>query len=487
MSKLQQLEPKIIWHYFDEILQIPRPSKHEEKMIAYIKNFAESAALKYHVDKVGNVIIQKPATPGMENRKTVILQSHMDMVPQKERDSTHNFKTDPIQAYIDGEWVKANKTTLGADNGIGIAAVLAVLKSNNLVHGPIEALFTVDEETGMTGAFGLEPNILHGDILLNLDSEDEGYFYIGCAGMSDTKIEFTYMEQPVPQHSAALMITTDGLKGGHSGIDINKNRGNAAKIMAMILWNLNKKYNNLSLAAIEAGTPVHNAIPRHASATIITSKENINVMATDIANMAKEIAVIYQTTDPKLHITTEPAKTPTTLIDNKIKNDLINALYACPHGVIRMDDNIPNFVSTSSNLAYVKSENGKIDIFTSQRSNNEFEQNEIVNTVKNIFELVNAKVIKAGCYPGALPDVNAPIVQLTKDIYKKLFNKEPEVAAIHAGLEFGILRRNYPHLEIISFGPTILHAHSPDERIKIATVDPFWKLLTELLKVIPKN
>ena len=382
MSELQQLKPKIIWHYFDEILQIPRPSKHEEKMIAYLKNFAESAALKYHIDKVGNVIIQKPATPGMENRKTVILQAHMDMVPQKATGSTHNFKTDPIQAYIDGEWVKANKTTLGADNGIGIAAVLAILISNDLTHGQLEALFTVDEETGMTGAFGLEPNILHGNILLNLDSEEDGHLYIGCAGMSDTKIEFTYTEQPASQHSAALLITIDGLKGGHSGIDINKNRGNAAKIMAMILWNLNKKYNNVSLATIEAGTPVHNAIPRRAIATVVTSQENIHAITTDIANMAKDIAVIYQTTDPKLHITTEPAKTPTTLIDNKIKNDLINALYGCPHGVIRMDDNIPNFVSTSSNLAYVKSENGKIDIFTSQRSNNEFEQKEIVNTVK---------------------------------------------------------------------------------------------------------
>ena len=479
MSKISELQPGLIWKFFDEITQIPRPSKKEEKIIEYLLNFAKDNKLQAEKDSAGNVIIRKPATPGMENATPVILQSHSDMVCEKNNNVDFNFDTDPIQTYIDGDWVKAKGTTLGADDGIGMAAALAVLASNDVKHPDLECLFTADEETGMTGAFGLQPDFLKGKILINLDSEDEGELYIGCAGGMDTNIEMEYQKEEISQSWYSCKITVNGLKGGHSGDDIDKGLGNANKILNRFLWKLAEKV-NFKLTEFNGGN-LRNAIAREAFAIISVpqhDKEQIRLLLNIYTN---EIQNEYAQTEPELNLEMTTTENPGYAIDSSTQNKLLRVLYACPHGVIAMSQTINNLVETSTNLASVKFKNNKINIGTSQRSSVDTALTDVAAMVRSVFELANAKVTHSDGYPGWTPKLDSEILKATKESYKRLFNKEPAVLAIHAGLECGLFLTKYPELDMISFGPTIKGAHSPDERLHIPSVQKFWDLLTDVL------
>ncbi len=481
-KNIATLKPELVWKNFYKLTQIPRPSKKEEKVIEFVKNFGESLGLETIVDHIGNVIIKKPATKGMENRKGIILQGHLDMVPQKNADKNHDFEKDPIEAYIDGEWVTANGTTLGADNGIGVAAAMAVLESDNLEHGPIEALFTIDEETGMTGANELKPGFLDGDILLNLDSEDEGELYIGCAGGINTTAIFDFHYEPAPTGFKAFKISVTGLKGGHSGLDIALKRGNANKIMNRVLINANEHYGML-LHSINGGS-LRNAIPRESFAvTALPAEEveNFKDLVLELEDYYKQI----NTDDPGLKIRLEETEMPKEFIDVETLDGLLNAIHFCPNGALKWLKDMPEVVETSSNLAIVKSEGTQIKVLTLQRSSVESSKKEICNQLKENFEKYGAKVEFDGDYPGWEPNTNSDILKVMKEVYNNKFGKIPEVKVIHAGLECGILGATYPNWDMISFGPTIRFPHSPDEKINIKTVEKFWLYLIETLKNAP--
>ncbi len=485
MKELENLQPTEVWKYFSEILEIPRPSKKEEKIIEYLLNFAQEQKLEALKDDAGNVLIRKPATKGMEDRASVILQSHVDMVCEKNSDVEHDFDADPINAFIDGEWVTAKGTTLGADDGIGIAAQLAILASTTIKHGPIECLFTVDEETGLTGAFELKPNFFKSQILLNLDSEDEGELFIGCAGGIDTVITFAFETEKVPSDFEAFQIAVTGLKGGHSGDDIDKGLGNSIKIINRFLWKGTNKF-DLRISSIDGGN-LRNAIPREAFATFVIHKDDVKSMKEMFEGFHDDVISEYQTVEPKLSIKLKPAEMPQWVIDEPTQYDLLNALYACPHGVIAMSKQIPGLVETSTNLASIKIiQDNQILVTTSQRSSIDSSRADIANMVESVFRLANANVVHTGGYPGWAPNTNSEILNITKKSYKNLFSVEPIVRAIHAGLECGLFLEKYPTLDMISFGPTIKGAHSPDERINIETTDKFWKLLLDVLENIPK-
>jgi dipeptidase D len=485
MKELENLQPTEVWKYFSEILEIPRPSKKEEKIIEYLLNFAQEQKLEALKDDAGNVLIRKPATKGMEDRASVILQSHVDMVCEKNSDVEHDFDADPINAFIDGEWVTAKGTTLGADDGIGIAAQLAILASTTIKHGPIECLFTVDEETGLTGAFELKPNFFKSQILLNLDSEDEGELFIGCAGGIDTVITFAFETEKVPSDFEAFQIAVTGLKGGHSGDDIDKGLGNSIKIINRFLWKGTNKY-DLRISSIDGGN-LRNAIPREAFATFVMHKDDVKSMKEMFEGFHDDVISEYQAVEPKLSIKLKPAEMPQWVIDEPTQYDLLNALYACPHGVIAMSKQIPGLVETSTNLASIKIiQDNQILVTTSQRSSIDSSRADIANMVESVFRLANANVVHTGGYPGWAPNTNSEILNITKKSYKNLFSVEPIVRAIHAGLECGLFLEKYPTLDMISFGPTIKGAHSPDERINIETTDKFWKLLLDVLENIPK-
>ena len=484
-NQLTKLQPEKIWYYFNEILQVPRPSKKEEKIAAYLMNFAKTHHLEAKQDEIGNVLISKPATKSFEALQTVVLQSHLDMVCEKNSDKTHNFDTDPIEARIEGEWIKANGTTLGGDDGIGIAASLAILASNDIEHGAIECLFTVDEETGLSGAFALSTDLLKGKILLNLDSEDEGEIFIGCAGGKDTVAELSYTTIPTPENNTAFIVKILGLTGGHSGDDINKGLGNANKLLNRFLWEANNKY-TIHLAEINGGN-LRNAIPREAYAVFTVAKDKATAVLADAKKHNEIIRFEYRSTEPELQFTIESIETPKNVIDNEIQSKLLNALYACPHGVISMSREIPNFVETSTNLASVKMKDNKIIVTTSQRSSVESAKEDICNMVASVFELIGAKVTQGDGYPGWTPNPNSAILEIAKKSYIKLFKKEPKVLAIHAGLECGLIGEKYPEMDMISYGPTIKGAHSPDERMKIDTVQMFWDLTLDILRNIPKK
>lgn len=482
---ITDLKPSLVWRYFHEITQVPRPSKKEEKILAYLKKFAEDRKLDYAQDDCGNIVIRKAATPGFEDRKTVILQSHVDMVCEKNNDTIHNFDTDPIRTIIDGDWVRADGTTLGADNGIGCAAELAILDDNTLEHGPIECLFTVDEETGLTGAMNLAPGFVKGTILLNLDSEDEGEMFIGCAGGMGTTATFNYTTEAAPADYFYAKINVSGLKGGHSGGDIHVGLGCANKILNRALYALREEM-PMVLAQIDGGN-LHNAIAREAVATVgvpMDKKEALTVIINGLdADVRAELAAV----DPNVKVTVASTDKPTEVIDACTVNRLINALYACPHGVMGMSHAIEGLVETSTNLASIKMrDNNKILVETSQRSSSESLKADIGNTVKSVFDLAGAEVDVRDGYPGWSPNPNSPILQVTIEAYKKLFGKEPEVKAIHAGLECGLFLTKYPYLDMVSFGPTLRDVHSPVERMEIATVGLFWEHLLEVLKNIPK-
>ena len=481
---ITNLKPAGLFHYFHEICQVPRPSKKEEKILAYLKDFAEKHKLAYVQDKTGNIIIRKPATAGYKNRETTILQSHVDMVCEKNNDIQHDFDNDPIEIVIEGDWMKANGTTLGADNGIGVATQLAILAADDIEHGPIEALFTVDEETGLTGAYGLANDVLQGSILLNLDSEDEGELFIGCSGGIDSVAKFEYKEVEIPTGYFAFKVAIKGLKGGHSGGDIHLGLGNANKILTRFLNRINKKF-DLYLSAIDGGN-LRNAIAREAHAICAVPEENKHDVRTELNIFAAEIEDELGIIEPNMKFVLESEKTPKTALDKDTMNRLILTLYAAPHGVHAMSQEIPGLVETSTNLASVKMIEGNIiQIETSQRSSILSARDDMANTVRAAFELGGAKVSHGDGYPGWKPDPHSEIVEITAESYRRLFNKEPKIKAIHAGLECGLFLDKYPHLDMVSFGPTMRGVHSPDERLQISTVEPFWDHLIDVLKHVP--
>ena len=484
--ELQELNPKSVFFYFSEICKIPRASKKEEKIIAYLLDFAKQHSLDAKKDKAGNVLITKPATAGLENRKTVVLQSHMDMVCEKNDDVDFNFDTDPIQAYVDGEWVKAKGTTLGADCGIGMATQLAILVDKDIKHGPIECLFTVDEETGLTGAAELQPDFLTGNILLNLDSEDEGEIFIGCAGGIDTTAILPYKQEKVPTDYIALVAKVRGLKGGHSGDDINKGLGNANKILNRFLWRATTKY-DLRISDFNGGN-LRNAIAREATAIFTIHKEDRAEIAKDFESYSSIIKNELKATEPELYLKLEDCPMPEFVIDETCQFDLLNALYACPHGVLAMSQEIEGLVETSTNLASVKFiHNNQIIVTTSQRSSVETAKRDAANIVTSVFRLANANVKSGEGYPGWAPNRNSEILNVAETVYTNLFSTSPAIKAIHAGLECGLFLEKYPKLDMISFGPTLRGVHSPDERLDIASTQKFWKFLCALLENIPRE
>lgn len=448
-----------------------------------MKNFGLGLGLKTIVDESGNVIIKKPASPGMENRKGVILQAHLDMVPQKNSDKIHDFEKDPITAVLDGDWITADGTTLGADNGIGAAAAMAVLQDKNLVHGPVEALFTIDEETGMTGAFNLKPGILDGKILLNLDSEDEGELYVGCAGGVNANISFTGPEIPVPAGWKAWNLSVKGLKGGHSGMDINLGRGNANKLLFRYLKHAIRKH-GIRIASVDGGS-LRNAIPREAFATIVAPADKNEPLSNCVADYFEIFRNELAITEPGLHFSIEPASVPTFTIDPSMAERLVYAVNACPNGMIRMDDTLPGLVETSTNLAVVKTENGNASILCLLRSSVDSAKDDLAEMIDSVFTLAGASVNMEGGYPGWKPNPSSEILKLMKNTYQSMFGKIPDVKAIHAGLECGILGGAYPHWDMISFGPTIRFPHSPDEKVNIPSVNKFWDYLKQTLENIP--
>jgi dipeptidase D len=482
---LSNLEPGKLWSYFEDICSIPHPSKKEEKIIAYVKKFGEDLGLDTYVDHVGNIMIRKPAAKGYENRKTVVLQSHLDMVPQKNNDTVHDFENDPIKVTIDQDWVKAKGTTLGADNGIGAAAAMAILENNDLKHGPIECLFTIDEETGMTGAFALKEGLLKADILINLDSEDEGELYIGCAGGIDTSAVFKYETINVVGATQGYDIVVKGLKGGHSGLDIHLGRGNANKLLNRILWQANRDY-KLQIANISGGS-LRNAIPRESMAKVILPLENADKFEKFAEELSLKIKYELKNVEPDLEIITKGSAVPSEIIDPEVTGRLLNALYACPNGVIRVTDDMPDVVETSTNLAIVNSSEGKIEVNSLQRSSVDSAKDDLCNMIRSVFELAGATVEHTGSYPGWKPNLESPILKTMKKVYNQMHGKVPQVKVIHAGLECGILGGIYPNLDMISFGPTIRNPHSPDEMVNIKTVGLFWDFLVETLENIPEK
>ncbi len=453
-------------------------------MIAYLVDFGKKFDLETRVDSLGNVLIRKKATPGKENLKTIILQNHMDMVCEKNSGTEHNFDTDPIIPRVEGKWVKANGTTLGADNGIGIAAALAILETKEFTHGPIECLFTVDEETGLTGAFGLKEDFLSGKILLNLDSEDEGEIFIGCAGGKDSVMKLPVTWENTPADYSGFTIEVSGLQGGHSGDDIHKGRGNSNKILNRLLWNT--YYLNIRIHRFDGGN-LRNAIPREAVADIAVPAASVEEFLNKAQGIIKEMKAELQHTDEGLSVIITPAQKPDHVLSKDSQNRLLWSLYACPHGVIAMSPVITGLVETSTNLASVRTQADSIIITTSQRSSIESAKNDIATMVGNTFRLAGASVEHGDGYPGWTPNPGSEILEITRKAYVKLFNTEPQVKAIHAGLECGLIGEKYPGMDMVSFGPTIKGAHSPDERIEITTVQKFWDLLLEVLRKAPNN
>lgn len=481
-QEILNLQPSEVWKYFYEITKVPRPSKKEEKIIAWLENFAIEHQLEFIKDKTGNVLIRKNATPGFENRPGVALQSHMDMVCEKHSHIEKDFYNDPIDAYLDGEWVRAKGTTLGADDGIGMAVQLALLTDQTIEHGPLECLFTVDEETGLTGAFGLEAGFLKSKILLNLDSEDDGEFFIGCAGGKDTVGRLPLETNPAPKDQPFFKISVSGLKGGHSGDDIEKGLGNANQILCRFLWQYQDDL-QISLSHIDGGN-LRNAIPREANAVVclpVIHSEKLKELVTEYNLIVRKEFFV---TDPAVEIKIEEHAPGISVLAMPLQKTLLNLVYSLPHGVIAWAQDIKGFVETSTNLASVKIVGDNIVITTSQRSSVDSVKTNICNKVASVFQLAGAEYEHSDGYPGWTPNPNSKILQLSKEAWKKLFGEEPIVRAIHAGLECGLFSEKYPEMDMISYGPTLRGVHSPDERLLIPTVQKFWDFTVELLKNI---
>jgi dipeptidase D len=481
-EQIRQLAPTALWGHFADLNAVPRPSKKEQRVIAFMKAFGEGLNLSTVVDEVGNVIIKKPATKGMEDRQTVVIQSHLDMVHQKNSDTNFDFDQQGIEMYVDGDWVKAKGTTLGADNGIGVASIMTLLASTDIPHPAIEALFTIDEETGMTGALSLKAGMLDGYIMLNLDTEEDNVLTIGCAGGVDITATGGY-NQPAPVGGAAFQITVKGLTGGHSGGDIHLGRGNANKLMNRILLALTKDH-NIGIASIDGGS-LRNAIPRESAAVIVANDSGaVTAAVNKLGAILKEE---FKATDPSLAVAITSTAMPAQVMDAGFQGKLLRSLYACPNGIYRMSPEIKGLVQSSNNLARVLVKDGSYSLQCLTRSSVETEKVDLSNAIESAFELMNATVSFGGGYPGWQPRPDAPIVKLMSDLYEELHHEHAEVNAVHAGLECGILGGNYPDMQMISFGPNIFGAHSPDERVQISSVQKYWPFLLETLKRIPKK
>ncbi|GAB4372426.1 MAG: aminoacyl-histidine dipeptidase [Calditrichia bacterium] len=479
---IEGLEPRSMWEHFYELCQIPRCSKSEERVREYVIEVAKRNGLEYKLDATGNVVVKKPASPGKEDKPTVVLQGHLDMVCEKNKDTVHDFSKDPIKMIREGDWIKADGTTLGADNGIGVATALAVMESQDLIHGPLECLFTVDEETGLTGATEIGEDMLEGRILLNMDSEEDGAIYIGCAGGKDTELKLTVETENIPSGFKPALVKLTGLVGGHSGLNIHEGRGNAIKLLDRFLWKTLPQVGG-RLASFEGGSK-HNAIPREAEAVVFLPEDKID----DLKKYAAEFEAIfkeeYKFVDPnvKLEVLENGFPVPDKMFTSLFHNKLLNLLYIIPHGVMSMSHAVPGLVETSTNLAIVGMKDGKLSILTSQRSSVSSALTQIHDMVRACGFQAEAEVHSGGGYPAWAPNPDSPLLQKAKQVYKELFGKEPAVKAIHAGLECGIIGAKFPGMDMISFGPTIEGAHSPDEKVQISTVERFWTFFEALLK-----
>ena len=483
MSEIKHLKPEVVWKNFHALTQVPRPSGHLDKVEQFLLNFAKEIGVEAFKDEAGNIVMRKPATPGMENRKTITLQAHMDMVPQKSPDSNHNFETDPIVTYIDGEWVKARNTTLGSDNGMGVAAILAVMEATDIQHGPIEGLITADEETGMYGANDLPEGELKGDILLNLDSETWGKFVIGSAGGIDVTSVLDYQEVDTDSEDVALRVTLKGLKGGHSGLEIHKGRANANKLMVRFVREAIEDC-EARLVSWHGGN-MRNAIPFNATVVLTMPKENVEDVKALVEDWKNDFIAEYNGIEEGIEFYTENVETPAKQVPEEIQDNLINAIYACHNGVMRMIPAIPSVVETSSNLAIIDIENGSAKFKILARSSNEDMKEYIATTLKSCFDMVGMKTTFSKSYGGWDPNVNSEILKLLEKNYKELFGSEAVEQVDHAGLECSIILGKYPKMDVVSLGPTIRSPHTTNERCLISTVEPFWALLKKTFETVP--
>lgn len=481
-EEIRNLEPKALWNHFADLNAVPRASKKEERVIAFMKDFGKSLGLETIEDEVGNVIIRKPATEGMEDRKMIVMQSHLDMVHQKNSDTDFDFDTQGIEMYVDGDWVRAKGTTLGADNGLGVATIMAILKSDDIPHPAIEALFTIDEETGMTGAMGLKGGVLQGEILLNLDTEEDDEIGVGCAGGIDITATGTYAEVAATENAVPYQIRLTGLQGGHSGMDIIKGLGNANQLMNRLLF---AAQDHLQLAKLDGGS-LRNAIPRESVADVMVTSEEQFLAA--IKEMETHVKEEFRSLEPELTVEVKKSdKAMEAVMDGKDQEKFLHAMNAAHNGVFRMSPDIEDLVETSNNIAKVNVENGKINIENLTRSSVESSKENLANSLTSAFKLAGYDVSWTGDYPGWAPNMDSPILKVLDDLYKELHGERAHVAACHAGLECGILGQNYPEMDMISFGPTILGAHSPDERASISSAQKYWEFVLEILKNIPKK
>jgi dipeptidase D len=484
-SPIRYLSPTALWHHFADLNAVPRASKKEERVIQFAIDFGNSLGLETIRDHVGNVIIRKPATPGMEDRKPIVMQSHLDMVHQKNGDTIFDFDTQGIDMYIDGDWVKARGTTLGADNGIGVATIMAILASKDIVHPSLEALFTIDEETGMTGAMGLQGGMLHGEILLNLDTEEDDEIDIGCAGGLDVTAMRSYQNETAESGEyAGLQINVKGLKGGHSGVEIHLGRGNANKILNRLLYG--QEANDLRLSSLEGGS-LRNAIPRESTALVVVTQSKKDELLASLHQTANDIKKEFVSIESNLLIEINDVDTPSSVLTMKDHKHILNAIYAAHNGVFRMSPDIADLVEASNNVAKVDIKNGQAKILCLTRSSVESSKLDVAQSLRSVFELAGFDVTFSGDYPGWTPNVNSPILKVLTDLYEKMHGAKASVVACHAGLECGILGRNYPDMDMISYGPTIKGAHSPDERVNIASVEKFWDFTLEILKNVPEK
>lgn len=482
---LQNIEPAMVWKHFEALNAVPRPSKKEERVIQFMLDFGKGLNLETLQDSAGNVIIRKPATKGFEDRKTVVLQSHLDMVHQKNEDTDFDFDKEGIKMYVDGDWVKAKGTTLGADNGLGVASIMGILSSNDIEHPPLEALFTIDEETGMTGAKELDPTILKGDILLNLDTEEDDEIGIGCAGGVDITATRFYIEESIPEQSQALQITIKGLQGGHSGMDIIKGLGNANKLQNRLLFNLHKHF-QIKLASVNGGG-LRNAIPRESQSVIIVLNKELDDLKAAFNTEKENILSEYKSLEPHLSITLSETDSPKSVLTSDVQDMIIKALQAAHNGVYRMSPDVEGLVETSNNIARVLIGEGKIQISCLTRSSVESGKWDLAHSLESAFDLAGCNVKFSGDYPGWAPNPDSEILNLVDRLYQEKFKEKGNIAACHAGLECGILGSHYPNMDMVSFGPTIRGAHSPDERASISSTQKFWSFLLDILKHIPEK
>ena len=483
MSALSQLHPQPLWQWFEQICAIPHPSKHEQALSLHIQNWAKDKQLAVVEEAVGNLIIRKPATPGMEDRKIVVIQAHIDMVPQKNADKVHDFTKDAIEAYVDGDWVKARGTTLGSDNGIGMASALAILGSDDIKHGPLEVLLTIDEEAGMTGAFGLQAGMLDAEILINTDSEQEGEIYMGCAGGVDAEITLPMVWQASEQSYSALTLSIAGLKGGHSGVNIHLGRGNANKLLARFLF---ENADELALELTQfSGGSLRNAIPREANVSFMLPAENVSALHDKVAKFEATIRAELAIADPDLRLTLAEIPTPTRVMSETSQNTFIDLLHACPNGVMRMSDEVAGVTETSLNVGVISTGDEEVSILCLIRSLIDSGRTEIEGMLNALTNLAGAGIEFSGAYPGWKPDNSSAVMAIVRETYEDIYHKEPTIMVIHAGLECGLFKKPYPEMDMVSIGPTIRYPHGPDEMVNITTVGQYWTLLLAVLERIP--